>query len=113
MLFIAMAKFKKELSKEVVEQNLKDIETDAKGNIRYTGIWWTLGKYDTVVMFEAPDEKAAMWCLNVRKGWTSRRWLPSRLMPLIRLDRCNLKSEDCPILLNINPGENSLLQLGF
>ena len=22
--------------------------------------WWTLGKYDTVVMFEAPDEKAAM-----------------------------------------------------
>lgn len=60
MLFIGMAKFRKQLSREVVEQNLKDIESDTKGEIKYLGIWWTLGKYDTVVMFEAPDEKAAM-----------------------------------------------------
>jgi uncharacterized protein with GYD domain len=60
MLFIALVKFKTKLSKEVVAQNLKDIEEDTKGQIRYQGIWWTLGKYDTVVMFEAPDEKAAM-----------------------------------------------------
>ncbi len=60
MLFIALAKFKKTLSKEVVAQNMKDIESDTKGQIRYRGIYWTLGKYDTVVMFEAPDEKAAM-----------------------------------------------------
>ena len=60
MLFIAMAKFKKQLTKEVVEQNMKDIEADTEGQIKYLGIWWTLGKYDTVVMFEAPDEKAAM-----------------------------------------------------
>jgi hypothetical protein len=33
MLFIAMAKFKKELSKEVIEHNMKDVETDAKENI--------------------------------------------------------------------------------
>ena len=60
MLFIALAKFKTTLSKEVVARNMKDIESDANGEIRYLGIWWTLGKYDTVVMFEAPDEKAAM-----------------------------------------------------
>jgi len=60
MLFIAVAKFKKQLTKEVVEQNMKDIESDTKGQIKYRGIWWTLGKYDTVVMFEAPDEKAAI-----------------------------------------------------
>lgn len=60
MLFFALAKFKKSLTKDVVEQNLKDIEADMKGQIVYKGIWWTLGKYDTVVMFEAPDEKAAM-----------------------------------------------------
>ncbi len=60
MLFIALAKFKKTLSKDVVAQNLKDIETDTKGQVRYLGIYWTLGRYDTVVMFEAPDEKAAM-----------------------------------------------------
>jgi uncharacterized protein with GYD domain len=41
-------------------RNMKDIESDSKGQITYLGIWWTLGKYDTVVMFEAPDEKAAM-----------------------------------------------------
>ena len=60
MLFIALAKFKKTLSKDVVAQNLKDIETDTKGQVRYLGIYWTLGRYDTVVMFEAPDEKVAM-----------------------------------------------------
>ncbi|HDS62824.1 MAG TPA: GYD domain-containing protein [Methanofollis liminatans] len=60
MLFIALAKFKKNLTKEVVAENMKDIEDDTKGGIRYLGIYWTLGKYDTVVMFEAPDEKAAM-----------------------------------------------------
>ena len=60
MLFIGLAKFKTKLSMEVVAQNLKDIESDTKGQIKYLGIWWTLGRYDTVVMFEAPDEKAAM-----------------------------------------------------
>jgi uncharacterized protein with GYD domain len=60
MLFIALAKFKTKLSKKVVARNMKDIESDTKGQVKYLGIWWTLGKYDTVVMFEAPDEKAAM-----------------------------------------------------
>lgn len=60
MLFIALAKFKTKLSKEVVARNLKDIEDDMKGQVRYLGIYWTLGRYDTVVLFEAPDEKVAM-----------------------------------------------------
>ncbi len=60
MLFIALAKFKQELTEEVVAKNLKDIETDTEGGVRYLGIYWTLGRYDTVVLFEAPNEKAAM-----------------------------------------------------
>lgn len=60
MLFIALVKFKKPLTREIVEQNMKDIETDTKGEIQYRGIYWTLGKYDTVVMFEAPNEKYAI-----------------------------------------------------
>lgn len=60
MLFIALAKYKTKLSKEVVAQNLKDIEADTKGQVRYLGIYWTLGRYDTVVLFEAPNEKVAM-----------------------------------------------------
>jgi len=60
MLFIALAKFKKNLSKEIVAENLKDIEDDMKGQVRYLGIYRTLGRYDTVVLFEAPNEKVAM-----------------------------------------------------
>jgi len=60
MLFIALAKFKKNLTEEVIADNMKDIEDDMKGEVKYLGIYWTLGKYDTVVMFEAPNEKVAM-----------------------------------------------------
>jgi len=60
MLFIALAKFRKKLDAEVVAQNLRDIETDTNGQVRYLGIYWTLGRYDTVALFEAPDEKVAM-----------------------------------------------------
>jgi uncharacterized protein with GYD domain len=60
MLFIALVKFKTQLSKDVIARNLKDIENDTNGQINYLGIWWTLGRYDTVVMFEAPDEKTAI-----------------------------------------------------
>jgi len=60
MLFIALVKFKTKLSKEVVAQNLKDIETDMNGQVKYLGTYWTLGRYDTVVLFEAPNEKVAM-----------------------------------------------------
>jgi len=60
MLFIALAKFRKKLSKEVITENLRDIEADTKGQVKYREIYWTLGRYDTVVIFEAPDEKVAM-----------------------------------------------------
>ncbi|MCK9630848.1 MAG: GYD domain-containing protein [Methanoregula sp.] len=60
MLFFAPAKFKKPRTKDIVEQDMKDIGADTKGQVVYKGAWWTPGKYDTVVMFEAPDEKAAM-----------------------------------------------------
>ncbi|HWQ19196.1 MAG TPA: GYD domain-containing protein [Methanotrichaceae archaeon] len=58
--FHCTGKFKKNLSKEVIAENLKDIEDDMKGQVRYLDIYWTLGMYDTVVMFEAPNEKVAM-----------------------------------------------------
>ena len=60
MLFIMLAKFKTSLNKEIVARNIRDIHDDEKSQVRYLGIYWTLGKYDTVVLFEAPDEKVAM-----------------------------------------------------
>lgn len=41
-------------------QNMLDIETDTADGVHYKGIYWTLGRYDTVVIFEAPNEKIAM-----------------------------------------------------
>jgi uncharacterized protein with GYD domain len=38
----------------------KDIEADTKGQVRYLNVYWTLGRYDTVVIFEAPNENVAM-----------------------------------------------------
>jgi len=31
-----------------------------KEGIKFLGFYWTLGRYDTVVIMEAPDEKTAM-----------------------------------------------------
>jgi len=60
MLFIALVKFRGELTDEVVARNLSDIQDDALGQVRYVGAYWTLGRYDNVIIFEAPNEKVAM-----------------------------------------------------
>ena len=31
-----------------------------KGQVRFLGIYWTLGSYDNIVLFEAPNEKVAI-----------------------------------------------------
>jgi uncharacterized protein with GYD domain len=50
-------KFKR---KNFVPENLKMIEEESKKGIKYLSINWTLGRYDAVAIFEAPDEKEAM-----------------------------------------------------
>jgi uncharacterized protein with GYD domain len=57
MRFITLVKFKK---KDFVAENLKMIEEESKKGINYLSINWTLGRYDAVAIFEAPDEKVAM-----------------------------------------------------
>lgn len=60
MLFVALIKFKVKKTKAVVAEDIKRIEADAKKGIKWMGIYWTLGRYDAVAVFEASDEKAAM-----------------------------------------------------
>ena len=59
MRFIALVKFKKN-PREFVAENLKMIEAESKKGIKYLSINWTLGRYDAVAIFEAPNEKEAM-----------------------------------------------------
>ncbi|MDD1658175.1 MAG: GYD domain-containing protein [Methanomicrobiales archaeon] len=60
MYFVVLAKFKKKPTKEVVAQNMKMLEMGAKEGVKNHGIYWTLGRYDAVGIFEAPNEKVAM-----------------------------------------------------
>ena len=57
MRFISLVKFKR---KDFVAENVKMIEEESKRGIKYLSINWTLGRYDAVAIFEAPDEKEAM-----------------------------------------------------
>jgi len=52
-----LVKFKR---KDFVAENVKMIEEESKRGIKYLSIDWTLGRYDAVAIFEAPDEKEAM-----------------------------------------------------
>jgi uncharacterized protein with GYD domain len=50
-----------------------DIEDDTKGQVRYLGIYWTLGRCDTIVLFEAPNEKVAMNMASKKSGLNGYR----------------------------------------
>lgn len=60
MYFVVLVKFKKKPTREVVAQNMKMLEMGAKEGVKNHGIYWTLGRYDAVGIFEAPNEKEAM-----------------------------------------------------
>lgn len=65
--FVALVKFKKKQTKEVVAENLKRVEADTKEGITWHGIYWTLGRYDAVALYEAPSEQVAMK-MAIRRG---------------------------------------------
>ncbi len=60
MYFIGLVKFRKQVTRESVVESLRKQVLEAKEGIRYTGIYWTLGRYDVITIFEALNEAAAM-----------------------------------------------------
>jgi uncharacterized protein with GYD domain len=68
MRFVALIKFKKKPTKEIIAQSLKLIERETKEDgVKAIGIYWTLGRYDSIAILEAPDEKTAMR-MAIRRG---------------------------------------------
>ena len=59
MFFVGLARFRKKPSKEFLENAGKLVESPPPG-IKVHNVFWTLGRFDSVIVFEAPDEKAAM-----------------------------------------------------
>jgi len=67
MYFIALLKFRKKPTKEIIAENMKTMEMDAKEGIKHHQVFMTLGRYDVVGIFEAPNEKVAMKA-QMRRG---------------------------------------------
>jgi uncharacterized protein with GYD domain len=61
MIFINLGKFRKRPTKDLTAETEKitKIATEKEG-VKIIEFYWTLGRYDTVVIMEAPDEKVAM-----------------------------------------------------
>ena len=60
MIFISLIKDKKKPTKELTDKATKMLNELYKKGIKILGFYWTLGRYDDVVIFEAPSEKDAM-----------------------------------------------------
>ncbi len=66
MLFITLMKFRKKPTKEMTAQGTKLAEQMVKEGAKILGWYWTLGRYDIVMITEGKDEKSAMkWALRV------------------------------------------------
>jgi len=68
-MFIGLVKFRGKVGRETIAENLRGIEAEEKEGFRYHDVYWTLGPYDAVVLFEAPDERAAMKSILSRAEW--------------------------------------------
>jgi uncharacterized protein with GYD domain len=59
MQTIVLAKLRGKMTKELTERLTKVIKDQPMG-VKIRSVYWTLGRYDVVLIGEAPDEKAVM-----------------------------------------------------
>jgi uncharacterized protein with GYD domain len=65
LICICLARWKAKPTKQSVAQSWKLFEQMVKAGVKIVNIYWTLGRYDAVVITEGPDEKTAMrWLLR-------------------------------------------------
>jgi len=60
LIFINLGKFRLKPDKETVGDTAKMVEEFRKKGINVLNWYWTLGRYDTVFIFEATSEKEAL-----------------------------------------------------
>ena len=60
MIFVSLGKMRKKPAKETSAQATKMIDEMKKRGIKILSFYWTLGRYDTVLIFEAASEKDAL-----------------------------------------------------
>ena len=60
MLFITLIKNKVKQTKELLAEADKLIAKMEEEGVKFKAVYWTLGRFDAVMIVEAKDEKAAM-----------------------------------------------------
>ena len=75
MIFITLFKDKGKPTKETIAKANKLIDKFVKEGGKILDIYWTLGRYDTVFIYEAKNEKAAMKALMRAGDLTSSETL--------------------------------------
>jgi len=66
MIFITLAKLRKKATKALIAETSKALEQAIKEGGKVLGLYWTLGRYDVVMISEAPDEKIYMkWIVRL------------------------------------------------
>ena len=75
MLFITLSKFKGKATKEAVEQSSKLMKQVAEEGVKILGMYWTLGRFDSVFILEAKDEKTVMKALLQWGDWVTTETL--------------------------------------
>lgn len=63
MIFIVFGKWRKGMTKEMVDDASNRLAQMTKEGIKWLGNYWTLGRYDLVAITEAKDENALMKAL--------------------------------------------------
>ena len=63
MFFVALIKMKGKVTPAFVKASLENCKNPPPG-IRFHSVFATLGQYDFIIIFEAPDEKTALkWAI--------------------------------------------------
>jgi uncharacterized protein with GYD domain len=62
MIFISLNKFRGKATKENIERSNKILASEP--NAKVLSFYWTLGRYDSVLIVEAHDEKTVMKMLT-------------------------------------------------
>jgi uncharacterized protein with GYD domain len=60
MIFISLVKFRRKPTKSFPDDSNKILASMAKAGFQPVSMYWTLGRYDAVLIAEAPSEKVAM-----------------------------------------------------
>ena len=60
MIFVSLGKMRKKPDKPLTGEATERMEGFNQKGIKVLNWYWTLGRYDVVVVFEAPNEKEAL-----------------------------------------------------